>query len=159
ALALDQLIANLSRSSRQLGVSLPTLRTRLRQWLDSQPPDHFLLIEPNEELRKILQSEIEKAIQFPLKTCSLEDCAKQLEGAIPISLPNREATTRPLLPANADLIALQVRSVPTSLSKWLPAPTGSLVAVASRWPDFLKLAGTVLQAAGFHPDTLLLRDA
>lgn len=159
AQALDQLIANLNREARQLEVPLPTLRARLRQWLDLQPPDHFLLIEPNEELRKILQSEIEEAIQFPLKSCSPDDCAKHLEGAIPIALPNRETTIRQQLPANADLITLQVRSIPTSLGKWLPAPTDKLVAVASSWPDFLKLARTFLQAAGFDADTLIFRDA
>ena len=41
----------------------------------------------------------------------------------------------------------------------LPAPTGALVATASRWPEFLKLAKTILAAAGFHADSLLFRDA
>src|SRR5437660_5855372 len=54
ALALDQMIASLFRSARKLGVSLPALRARLRQWLELQPPDHFLLIEPDEELRRIV---------------------------------------------------------------------------------------------------------
>jgi DNA-binding transcriptional regulator YhcF (GntR family) len=44
ALALDQLIAVLFRSAREQGVSLPALRARLRQWLELQPPDRFLLI-------------------------------------------------------------------------------------------------------------------
>ena len=52
-LALDQMIARLFRSARKLGVSLPVLRSRLRQWLELQPPDHFLLIEPDEELRAL----------------------------------------------------------------------------------------------------------
>src|SRR5277367_4806830 len=43
ALAMDQTIASLFRSARKLGVSLPELRSRLQQWLDVQPPDHFLL--------------------------------------------------------------------------------------------------------------------
>src|SRR5467141_2314713 len=33
ALALDQIIANLFRSARKVGVSLPALRSRLRQWM------------------------------------------------------------------------------------------------------------------------------
>jgi GntR family transcriptional regulator len=31
--------------------------------------------------------------------------------------------------------------------------------VASRWPEFLKLARAVLNAVGFHPDSLIFRDA
>src|SRR5213079_2501818 len=56
-LAVDQMIARLFRSARKLGVSLPALRSRLRQWLELQPPDHFLLIEPDAELRSILAAE------------------------------------------------------------------------------------------------------
>jgi len=33
------------------------------------------------------------------------------------------------------------------------------VGVASRWPEFLRVARAVLTAAGFHPDSLVFRDA
>jgi DNA-binding transcriptional regulator YhcF (GntR family) len=39
ALALDQLILRLFRSARELGAPLNTVRSRLRQWLELQPPD------------------------------------------------------------------------------------------------------------------------
>jgi hypothetical protein len=57
------------------------------------------------------------------------------------------------------LLTLRFRSVPSSLGQWLPAPSGALVAIASNWPEFLKLARTMLNAAGFHPDSLVFRDA
>ena len=65
ALALDQLIARLFRSAREIGAPLATVRNRLRQWLDLQPPDHFLLIEPDEELRKILDGRNRPSRNFP----------------------------------------------------------------------------------------------
>jgi GntR family transcriptional regulator len=159
ALALDQVLATLFRSARDLGAPLSVVRSRLRHWLDLQPPDHFLLIEPDQDLRQILEAEIKQAITFPIQSCGLRDCPPAIEGAIAVALPNRAAIVRPLLPAGADLLTLQVRSVPTSLAKWLPAPISALVGVASRCPNFLKTARTVLQAAGFHPDSLLFRDA
>jgi hypothetical protein len=81
-----------------------------------------------------------------------------LEGSVPVALPNRVATVRQALPDGAELLTLRFRSVP-SLGQWLPAPAGALVGLASRWPEFLKLARTMLTAAGFHPDSLVLRDA
>ena len=161
ALALDQLIANLFRSARELQTPLPSLRARLRQWLDLQPPDHFLLIEPDEELRRIVALEMQNAVAFPVKSCSPQAALRPhaLEGAIAAALPGRAKTARQALPVGSELLTLNTRSVPSSLAEWLPAPSTALVAIASRWPDFLKLARTMLIAAGFHPDGLLFRDA
>ncbi len=158
-LALDQQIASLFRSARKLGVPLPVVRSRLRQWLELQPPDHFLLIEPDEELRRILAVEIARVVSFSVKTCGLEDCPSTPEGGIAVVLPNRAQSVKQLLPAGSELLTLQVRSVPASLAGWLPAPAGLLVGIASRWPEFLKVARAVLNAAGFHPDSLVFRDA
>lgn len=159
ALALDQLIARLFATARELGAPLATVRSRLRQWLELQPPDHFLLIEPDEDLRRILLVEIAQAVTFPVESCSLPECPTSPDGAIPVVLPNRTAAVRQALPDGTDVLTLQVRSVPTSLAGWLPAPSGTLIGIASAWPNFLKLARTILQAAGFHPDALVFRDA
>ena len=159
ALALDQLIAKLFRSARELGAPLSTVRSRLRQWLELQPPDHFLLIEPEEELRRIVVAEIGRAVTFPVQSCNIPDCPTTLYGAIPVVLPNRAAAVRRALEEGADVLTLHFRSVPTSLAGWLPAPSGTLIGITSRWPDFLKLARTMLNAAGFHPDALVFRDA
>jgi len=159
ALALDQMIASLFRSARKQGVSLPALRAGLRQWLELQPPDHFLLIEPDVELRRIVVADMEQAVSFAVQSCGLEDCSQALEGSIPVVLPNRLETVRKAVSDGTDLLTLRFRSVPSSLGEWLPAPSGTLVGIASRWPDFLKLAHTMLSAAGFHPDSLVSRDA
>jgi DNA-binding transcriptional regulator YhcF (GntR family) len=158
-LALDQMIARLFRSARRMGVSLPALRTRLRQWLELQPPDHFLLIEPDEELRRILLEELSRVAIFPVRCFGLEDCPRNPDGAVPVMLPNRVAPVRQILPAGTEIIALQIRSVPASLAAYLPARSGALIGIASRWPEFLKVARAVLNAVGFHPDSLVFRDA
>jgi DNA-binding transcriptional regulator YhcF (GntR family) len=160
-LALDQMIARLFRSARKLDVPLPKLRARLRQWLELQPPDHFLLIEPDEELRRIVAGEMQQIVSFPVRTPGLKEGhhSKALEGAIPVALPNKEEKVRRELPAGTELLTLHFRSVPTSLQRWLPAPSAALIGVASRWPEFLKLARTMLFAAGFSSESLLFRDA
>ena len=161
ALVLDQMIASLFRSARELRVPLAEVRSRLRQWLELQPPDHFLVIEPTQELREILVLEMQKVLTFRVEGCALEQISTPgaLVGAIPVALPNKMKLVQPLLPEGTDLLTLGVRSVPSSLAGWLPAPSDALVGVASGWPEFLKLARIVLTAAGFHPDNLILRDA
>ena len=157
-LALDQSISKLFSTARELGVPLGTVRSRLRHWLELQPPDHFLLIEPNEELRQILTAEIAQAIAFPVQSCGLESLLEHSAGAVLAVLPNRAAAVRQAISEGTDVVTLQVRSVRDSLAGWLPAPSGLLIGVVSSWPDFLRHARTMLQASGFHPDALLIRD-
>ncbi len=121
---LDRLIANFFRSARRLGTPLPVVRSRLRQWLASQPPDHFLLIEPDEELRKIVMAEMKQVVTFPVKGCglSLRNLAALSGQCIPVALPSQTVNVQKVLPARAELITLGIRSIPDSLAKWLPAP-------------------------------------
>jgi DNA-binding transcriptional regulator YhcF (GntR family) len=163
-LALDHLIANLFHAARRLGTPMVALQKRLQRWLDQQPPDHFLLLEPDEELRAIALAELRAALPLRVTADGLGG-ARALaghikDGAIPVVLPSKAERVRKLLPPGADCVVLQVRSVPLSLLQWLPArKPDQLVAVASRWPDFLRSARTMLLAAGFETDALLFRDA
>jgi GntR family transcriptional regulator len=161
ALALDRLIANLLRETRELGAPLSALHAQLRRWLALQPPDHFLLIEPDEELRRIVAAEMQKAVKLPVGGAGIQDgvIGAEIEGAIPVALPSKSNAVRQALPAGVELLTLQVRSVPTSLGEWLPAPANVLLAVASGWPGFLKSARTMLIAAGFDSESLVFLDA
>src|ERR1044071_6393189 len=44
-LALDQLIATLFEVARERGYSLGEIHARVKRWLPTQPPDHFLFFE------------------------------------------------------------------------------------------------------------------
>jgi DNA-binding transcriptional regulator YhcF (GntR family) len=161
AIALDQLITSFFQAARETGASLSSIRLRLRQWLEMQPPDHFLLIEPDAALAQILVSEILAAVTLPVKSCdvSATDIDAQLVGAIPLALSMNEKTIRRAIPKSAELLILQLRSVGASLAAHLPAPSTALVGVTSSWPKFLKTAHTMLIAAGFPAECLVLRDA
>jgi DNA-binding transcriptional regulator YhcF (GntR family) len=160
-LALDQLISSFFQSARELGAPLSTVRSRLRHWLETQPPDHFLLIEPDAALAQILIAEAQEAVALPVKTCAPQDCdlRASLVGAIPMALSMSEKTVRRTLPETAELLIFQLRSPGASLAAHLPAPSAALVGIASSWPMFLKTARTMLLAAGFPPECLVLRDA
>jgi DNA-binding transcriptional regulator YhcF (GntR family) len=158
-LALDSLIAGFFKSARETGAPLAEVRLRMQRWLSLQPPDHFLVIEPNEDLREIVIAEIARAIPFDVRGCAPEDLnAGVLLGALPVVLPSKTELARKALPDGAELVTLKVRSVPKTLAGYLPAPSGLLIGVASPWQEFLKSSKTMLVAAGFHPDSLVLRD-
>jgi len=161
AAALDQLINSFFQSARELGAPLSSIRLRLRHWLGVQPPDHFLLIEPDAALAEILVSEIQTAVTLPVKSCGVAtpEIEAQIVGAIPVALSMNEKAVRRALPETADLVTLHLRSPGASLAAHLPAPSTALVGVASTWPAFLKTARTMLVAAGFPSECLVLRDA
>ena len=161
SLAMDQRIAQLFRSAREARMPLAELRSRLNQWLTMQPPDHFLLIEPDEDLRDIVMAEMRAALQFGVAGCGLEECRSSdlLVNAVPVVLPSKAAKVRKMLPDGSDCITLQVRSVTQSLALAPKAKPEMLIGVASRWPGFLKSARTMLVAAGFDTDSLIFRDA
>jgi GntR family transcriptional regulator len=160
-LALDQLISTLFQIAREKGHSLGEIQSRVKRWLEIQPPDHFLVIEPDIELRNILMQEIKEATGFRVSGASFEDCADPLAlaGAAPVSMFAQAEKARALLPPNASLTELRLRSVPASLaSQERPSPD-ALVTVVSRWAEFLKWARTILVAAAIDPDALSFRDA
>lgn len=161
SLALDRLISDFFRAARQQGASLAHIRSRLRHWLAVQPPDHFLVIEPDEELRRILVTELQEGLPWPVAGAGMEACSQPevLMGAVVLCLPSKLEAVTGRLPEGIEVTPLQVRSVPGSLAQWMPIPPDSLIAVASRWPDFLRWARTMLLSVGADTDALDVRDA
>ncbi|MGA2350497.1 MAG: GntR family transcriptional regulator [Terracidiphilus sp.] len=163
--ALDELIGELMAKARKLGAPESLVRDRLRRWLALTPPSRWLVIEPDAELRRILIYEMGQALALPVDGCAPEECAEpgRLDGSMLVTVPSKAAMVRTLLPAGAELTVLQVHPVSAELlahlQRYMPAKTGVLVGIASRWKEFLRIAQTMLIAAGLAPESLLVRDA
>ncbi len=160
-LELDKLISAFFTLARVQGFSLAEVRARLRQKLSEQPPDHFLVIEPDEHLREILLAEIADATGFPARGVGYEECAdaSHFAGACAVALYSKAEEVRRAIPSSAPVIFLHTSSVPDALrGERVPAPE-ALVSVVSRWPAFLEWAHVFLTAAGVESDALDLRDA
>jgi DNA-binding transcriptional regulator YhcF (GntR family) len=158
---LDQRIARFFRDLRTLEIPRSAVRRRLEEWLASPPPDRLVLVEPDAELREILLAELLALGSLPVSAISIEDCAEpeSLASAIFLCRPSKDLPVRAALPAGAELITLPIRSANHWLAPWLPAPSGHLIGIVSRWPEFLATAHTMLIAAGLPAEALLLRDA
>lgn len=160
-LELDQLISSLLQTARMRGFSLVEVQTRIKQWLELQPPDQFLVIERDEELRAILVAEISEATRFCVSGTDVETLARPnvLTGSIPVSMFGQARMVRAALPPDVSLLVLRTRSVAESLrGKTRPEPD-ALIFVVSSWPEFLKWTRTILVAAGVDPNCLIFRDA
>jgi DNA-binding transcriptional regulator YhcF (GntR family) len=160
SLQLDQLISKFFKSARQQQFSLAAIQIGLRRWLTLQPPDHFLVIEPDSELRLILSTEIEKATGARVAGINFDECtADVLTGAVPVVMYSQADRARASLPVGVDFVALHSQSVPSSMHGEKSPPADALIGVVSRWPEFLRRARTILIAAGLDPDALSVRDA
>lgn len=160
-LELDQLIASFLQVARSNGFSLTEVQARLKQWLALRPPDRFLVIERDAELRAILVAEIEAATGFRVSGVEPEGCAQASvhSGAVCVALFGQVKAARTSLPHGTALVVLRSRSVAESLRGAEPPSPDALIAVVSRWPEFLKWSRTVLVSAGVDSGSLSFRDA
>ena len=158
-LALDQLIARFFRNLREEGYSLADIRMGLERSLSVQRPDHFLLLEPDPELREILVAEISSVTKVKVKGAGPEDVDGTLTGAAPLVLYGHMDQFAERIKPEADLLVLHSASVVERLRGQTKPSPESLVAIVSRWPEFLKWARTMLVAAGLDADALSFRDA
>ncbi|NYF79211.1 GntR family transcriptional regulator [Granulicella arctica] len=162
--AMEYLLSGLVQSAQSLGISRVALRQHLHEWLEVQQPDRYLLLEPDAALRRIVIAEIEQATgqlgSMPVSGCALDDpgLAEALSGALVLALPSKAQAVRAALPAGVEVMTLEICSLTSALAALLPAPTDSLVGVASPWAQFREVARIMLVAAGFHPDSLVFRD-
>ncbi|MET0626092.1 MAG: GntR family transcriptional regulator [Pyrinomonadaceae bacterium] len=160
-LELDRLIGAFLALARSQGHTLSAVQARVKHWLSVEPPDHFLVVEPDEGLREILMAEIAEATSFRVEGCGYDECADEgvRAGGAVVALYSKAEEVRRALPAEAQPIFLNARSIPSSLAGERVPPPDALVSVVSRWPMFLEWARVFLVAAGLEPDALDLRDA
>ena len=75
-LSLDDIVNMAIRVAREQGYTLQELRRHVREILSAEPPDHILVVAEEPGLRHLLQLEIEEALNWPVKSCSEEDIAR-----------------------------------------------------------------------------------
>ena len=157
-LALDQVIARFFRNLREEGYSLAEIQAGVQRSFSMQRPDHFLLLEPDPELREILVAEISMATKVKVKGAGPAEFEGALTGAAPLVLYGHMDSFVDRMP-KTDVLVLHSASVVERMRGQTRPPHDALVAIVSRWPEFLKWARTMLVAAGLDADALSFRDA
>ena len=159
-LALDQLVSRFFRHLREEGHSLGEIQDAVRRSFSLQRPDHFVLLESDPELREILVAEIATATKVSVKGVGpAEFNQASLVGAVPVVLYCHLQQFGDRLDSQTEPLVLHSASVVESMKGQTRPPADALVAIVSRWPEFLKWARTMLVAAGLDADALSFRDA
>jgi GntR family transcriptional regulator len=160
-LALDQLVERFFRNLREEGYSLGEIQEATRRSFSLQRPDHFLVLEPDPELREILVAEIATATKVKVKGVGPAelDGSRSLAGAAPLVLYGHRESFADKIEPTTDMLVIHSASVVESMRGQTRPPADALVAIVSRWPEFLKWARTMLVAAGLDADALSFRDA
>lgn len=160
-LDLDNLIVEFLQVARRKGFSLGEIQSRVKHWLRLQPPDHFLVIDPDPEFREILIAEIRNATGFRTQGASIEDCANRgnLVGAVPVALYGQAEIVTAALPPKVACLLIRTRSVTETLKGETPPSIEELITVVSSWPTFLNYGRSMLAAVKVDPDALDFRDA
>jgi GntR family transcriptional regulator len=160
-LALDHQVSRFFRTLREEGHSLGEIQEAVRRSFSLQRPDHFLLLESDPELREILVAEIASAAKVNVKGAGPADLdgARSLTGATPLVLYGHLESFNDRIDPQTDVLVLHSASVVESMKGQTRPPADALVAIVSRWPEFLRWARTMLVAAGLDADALSFRDA
>ena len=157
-LALDQLTMTFLQQARGHGFAIQDIKANVQYWLDLQPPDHLLVIDPDAALCEILMAEITEATGWRVTGTSVDGCdAEKLAGAQPVALYSRADAVRAALPANSHCHLLHLNSVMAAMQgRERPSPE-ALIAVVSGWADFLRWSHAMLIAVGIEEAALNLR--
>jgi len=158
-LALDQLIARFFRNLREDGYSLAEIQAGFQRSLSVQRPDHFVLLEPDPELREILVAEIAAVTEENVRGVGPSEVDGAMTGAVPVVLYGHMDQYADRIKPETDVLVLHSASVVERMRGQTRPPQDALVAIVSRWPEFLKWARTMLVAAGLDADALSFRDA
>ncbi|HZQ55150.1 MAG TPA: GntR family transcriptional regulator [Bryobacteraceae bacterium] len=157
---LDDLVLDFLRSARKAGLPAKALHERIAYWL-ATPPEYFLFVHPDRELREIVCAELKPALTLDVAGCDLDPAAlnEHERRAVFLCMPSHRARAGELLPRDRELITLEIRRVASELAQFVPSRKDVLVVIASKWAGFLNVARTMLTAAGYAPEALLFRNA
>ncbi|MDX2033708.1 MAG: GntR family transcriptional regulator [Blastocatellia bacterium] len=155
-LDLDHLIVEFLQAARRRGYSLAEIQSRSRHWLRLQPPDHFLVIDPDPDFRELMMAEIREATGFRVNGASIEACANRgvLVGAVPVALYGQAEIVTAALPEKMSCLLVHTRSIMDALKNETRPTAAELITVVSRWSGFLDYARSVLAAVKVDPDAV-----
>lgn len=147
---LDELINETIQRARRMGYSLQALRQRVRERLIAELPDHLLVIENEEGLRAILETEIRGHLGWPVESCSYDAFAAEPALAIGsqiVAANHLLEDVTPMVPRNRPAIGLVYAQAAEHIDLIRKLQKPSIIAVVSVSESLLRTARSLLAPA------------
>jgi len=149
---LDDLINTTIRTAREQGYSLQELRERVRERLLVQPPDHFLVVEEEPGLQRLLAEEIRASLRWPAQACSRQELALNpglAIGALAVVPEYAAGDVTSLVPKDRPAVSISFSRADEQLKRIRQLRDPSLIFVISISKSFLQTArGVVARELG-----------
>lgn len=156
---LESLMLDFINKARNLGHSSEEILALFNKHLLAETPDEILLVETDENLRRILVTEIVQNTNTKTNGISFAEFESNIEkfDAVFVALSDEEEKIQSILPPDKNCIYLKARSVPAAMQGETRPAADSLIAIASGWDTFLLMAKTILVAAEVDGGSIIVR--
>lgn len=155
---LDHIIREFLETARRKGYSLRTIRDTITKWLERQPPDHLLIVEPAADLQQILIHELASQIDCGIASTTIQEVMAQPEmftGALVVVTAYHASEVRKLLPSDILPVTINLQTGQAQVKLIKSLPLGSMVALISLGSTLIDYAQVVI--ASLRGDQLLVR--
>lgn len=147
---LDDLINTVIRLAQDRGYGLQEVARRVRERLESQPPDHLLVVVEEQALGELLAEEIREALACPVKVCLLDELkgnAGLLLGAQVVTPLIYQERVAALAPKACPVQPLAYTAADPYVDRVRELGEPSVIAVVSVSRQFLRTALPVFASA------------
>ncbi len=147
---LDGLINAFLAYARQRGYSLQQVRARVRERMAAQPPDHYLVVEPDPSISAMLTYDITAATGAPVSTVTPHQLAQNpglALGAVVAASVHTMQKYPDIYPSHAVVVPLEFPQAHEFMNRVRALEQPSVIVIASHSQEFLEAARGALAAA------------
>ena len=154
---IHELIASFLEIARARGYTAKAIREAVEAWLQRQPPDHVLLVEPAPDVRAVLAHELRMSLPCRVEAVALSDLADPslLDAALVVTSFYHDGDVRERIGPTVPLVTISLNPGNSELDRLRRLPTGSLLGVISVSPILLATVSTVI--ASVRGEEILVR--